>query len=304
MRLIPTLFASLMVAALAACAPATNTRATPASPIERLAIKGSDVWTMTAFRPGSTSPNTFALELVGDPVLEDDEEYYVADAKAGQFDALVFFFPEDDSIGVLVRLDRNRDPQVVVCTFDKTSPAATRFRGDAYFGALSGLSNARSSDFGRCELSKGGRSGTSSLAPNTTSGNTTPPTPAANPLERFAIRGSDPWTIEASQGNRTAKHTFELVEDPALSSNRQFFVAEALAGRFEASVAFFPNDNSISVYVLLDRTKDPEVVWCVFSNTRADGTRFTGTSYFGKLSGTGTIKDSDLGRCTLTKGKL
>lgn len=319
MRFIPTLLISFAVVTLAACAPATTNRS-GSNPVERLALKGSDVWTMTAYRPGSNDPSTFALELTEDPAKADDDDYYVAEARAGKFDALVFFFPEDDSIGVLVRLDRNRDPQVVLCTFDSTSPNVTRFRGDAYIGALSGLSSARNSDFGRCDLNKGGTSGTSSLAPglntsgntgsgntgsgNTGSGNAGPAAPSTSVLERFAIKGSDQWTLEAAQGSRTAKHTFELVEDPALSSNRQFFVAEALAGKLEASVAFFPSDNTISVFVLLDKSSDPELVWCVFRNTAATGTRFTGTSFFGKRSATSGVKDADLGRCTLTKGKI
>jgi hypothetical protein len=136
---------------LGACAPAANTNDRPASALERLAIKGSDPWTMTASRADKTEDRSFKLELVEDPQLTR-KGYYIAEASAGKFDALVFFFPENDTIAVRVDLDRAKDPQVVVCLFPETVASGVRFSGGSYFGPLSGIEKVDTT--GSCVLNK------------------------------------------------------------------------------------------------------------------------------------------------------
>ena len=142
---------TLCALTLGACAPAANTPAKPTSALERIAIKGSDAWTMVASRADKSEDRSFKIELLEDPQVTRTG-IYIAEASAGKFDALVFFFPKDDTIAVRVDLDRNKDPQVIVCVFPQTVASGVQFTGSAYFGALSGLENA--SGYGRCALNK------------------------------------------------------------------------------------------------------------------------------------------------------
>lgn len=142
---------ALCALVLGACAPAASTNNRPASALERLAIRGSDAWNLIASKADRPEDHSFKLELVEDPQLTRSGTY-IAAASAGKFDALVFFFPEDDTIGVRIDLDRTKDPQVIVCLFPETRPGGVRFQGSSYFGPLSGIEN--SSTYGRCALNK------------------------------------------------------------------------------------------------------------------------------------------------------
>jgi uncharacterized protein with LGFP repeats len=152
---------ALTALVIGGCAPAArqqpsqspNARAQAAQ--ERFTVKTGEVWTMTAYLPGSTQNSRFPLELYGAPEVNDG--YLIADAESGTRDATLVYDPDDDSLFVGLLLNAERDPDVVFCNFNAAQAGKSAYNGESFYGKLSEVqSDERIPDsrFGRCTLEK------------------------------------------------------------------------------------------------------------------------------------------------------
>jgi hypothetical protein len=100
-------------------------------------INTGEVWTMTAAKPGG-APQTFGLELYSE-FEEEEDDFWVADAEAGRYDASIFYSSSNDFMLVLVELTRGNDPEIALCSFANSKPGRTRMIGSSFFGKTSEL---------------------------------------------------------------------------------------------------------------------------------------------------------------------
>jgi hypothetical protein len=145
---------------LAGCAPAARQpNQSPDARAEaargRFTVKTGEAWTMTAFKPGSAEGQRFALELYGEPDV--DEGFLIAEAESGNRDATLAYDPSDDSLFVGLLLNAERDPDLVYCTFQGAQAGKGKYTGESFYGKLSEVqSDAEIPDarFGNCTLEK------------------------------------------------------------------------------------------------------------------------------------------------------
>jgi hypothetical protein len=160
MRLKLGLAVLAFVAVFTGCAPAARQSPQQRAQAEaeaarpRFTLKTGEVWQMTAFKPGNQESQRFPLELYGPPELDEDG-FLVADAEADRYEARVFFFPEDDTLGVLVVTSSGQNPNIVLCGFERAGAGKARYEGESFFGRLNELSDDLPDNrYARCLLEK------------------------------------------------------------------------------------------------------------------------------------------------------
>jgi hypothetical protein len=104
-------------------------------------------------------------------------------------------------------------------------------------------------------------------------------------LPRFTVKTGETWQLTAFRPGNVESQRFplELFGAPEVDDEGDLF-AEAEADRFNASLYFFPEDDTLLVFVPTSGGNNPDLVLCFFENAGAGKNRYEGESFFGKLN--------------------
>jgi hypothetical protein len=108
--------------------------------------------------------------------------------------------------------------------------------------------------------------------------------PAARGPVAMPIKTGEVWTMTATKPKNTPQ-VFELELYSEFEEDEDdLWIADAEAGRFDASILYSSSNNFMIVIVELTRGNDPEIAFCSFPNSKPGRTRVVGFSFFGKTS--------------------
>jgi hypothetical protein len=78
------------------------------------------------------------------------------------------------------------------------------------------------------------------------------------------------------------------------------------AGKFEGEMLYDPSDGFLIALVQLTRGSDPELALCTFAKATNGNTKYTGSSFFGRVSeleNLGKLPRERFARCELSRIK-
>ena len=162
---------------LAACAPQAtqpsratvtpNTRSSSISAADEAKFKAAfplkfgETWTLAANQADDSESKELPLKLSDEPTVEQDDDgeaYVFAEGNTGEFDAGIFYYPEDKFFFVTVLLENARrveDAKAVYCFFSDVESGKVRIRGAGFIGTGKALRAVKDrSGFGDCTLSR------------------------------------------------------------------------------------------------------------------------------------------------------
>jgi hypothetical protein len=126
---------------------------------------------------------------------------------------------------------------------------------------------------------------------------------AAKP--RFPIKVGEVWQMTAFKpGNKELqKFPIDLYGGPEIDDG--LLRADAESGRVDAHLVFFPEDDTLGIYLLTSGGENPDLVLCQFDKATGGKTSYSGEAYFGKLSDLQGDRPSQdkFGNCLLEKTK-
>ena len=120
---------------------------------------------------------------------------------------------------------------------------------------------------------------------------------------RFTVKTGETWQLTAFKPAVAQPQRFnlELYGDPDVEDG--LLVAQAEAGTKDATLIYYPSDDSLLIGVILTASEDPELVFCTFDDARAGNAAYKGKSFYGKVSDLrdDNIPDSRYAICNLEK---
>ncbi len=119
-------------------------------------MRKGEVWALNAISADGKTKRLHNVEVTGTAEYDPEATEVYIDAKVGELEALTFYDPDSEQQGVLVYLDKNKDPVVTWCDFSDARRGVTKLQGVSFLGARSKLKDVIQSGrgFGVCTLQK------------------------------------------------------------------------------------------------------------------------------------------------------